>query len=95
MKIIDVDIHELERVGRRGRARSEATQQLLDVIDSLKPKQAKAIMLASGDTSSKISARLNYAARLVGKRLQIASQEDRILFALSNRPARRRRSARK
>ena len=66
----------------------------IDAIDALTPGKAKAIMLLAGDTGARIRSRLTYAARVAGKRLQIVLQEDRVLFALSSRPARRRRRAR-
>ena len=93
MKIVDVDIHELNRASRRGRVRSAETQQLLTVIDALKPGEAKAIMLSAGESGQKVRSRLTYAARIARRRLQIGLEQDRVLFALSNRPARRRRAA--
>ena len=94
MKIIDVNIEELSKASRRGRARSSETQQLLAAIDSLKGKAAKAIMVGSGDSPQKVRARIAYVGRLAGKRLQIAVESDRVLFGLSNRPARKRRQKR-
>ncbi|MEX0763117.1 MAG: hypothetical protein WD333_11875 [Dehalococcoidia bacterium] len=91
MRIVDVDIKELSSASKRGRVRSPETQQLLSIIDELKPHEAKAIVLGPGDTPQKIRSRLTYAARIAGKRLQIALEKDRVLFALTNRPVRRRR----
>ena len=48
--------------------------------------------MAAGDTTKKLRSRLSYAARIAGKRLQIGITDDSVLFALSSRPARRRRS---
>ena len=93
MKIVDADIRDLSRASRRVRARSEVTEQLVEVISRLKSSDAKAIILDSGDTARKLRSRLSYAARIADKRLQIGIAEDRVIFALSNRPARRRRSA--
>ena len=95
MKIIDVDIRDLSKATRRVRARSEVTEQLVEAISNLKANDAKAIVLDAGDTARKLRSRLSYAARIAGKRLQIGIAEDRVIFALSNRPARRRRSSNK
>ena len=95
MKIVNVDIRDLSKATRRVRARSEVTEQLVEVIGNLKSNEAKAIVLGAGDTARKLRSRLSYAARIAGKRLQIGITEDRVLFALSNRPARRRRSSNK
>ena len=95
MKIIDVDIRDLSKATRRVRARSEVTEQLVEAISNLKANDAKAIVLDAGDTARTLRSRLSYAARIAGKRLQIAIAEDRVIFALSNRPARRRRSSNK
>lgn len=92
MKIVDVDIRDLDRATRRVRARSEETEQLVDVISNLKSNEAKAIKIDAGETAKKLRSRLSYAARIAGKRLQIGITDDTVLFALSGRPARRRRS---
>ena len=94
MRIVDANIDDLKNAARRGRVRSPETQQLIDTIDALTPSNAKAIVLQADDTGARIRSRLTYAARVAGKRLQIVIQEDRVLFALSSRPARRRRRAR-
>ena len=91
MRIVDAGIEALENAARRGRVRSPETQQLVDTIDSLTRGTAKAILLEPGQTAQKVRSRLAYAARIAGKRLQIVVQEDRVLFALSRRRARRRR----
>ena len=92
MRIVDVDIAALKNATRRGRTRSPETQQLVDVIDALTAGAAKAIVLEGGQTGQKMRSRLNYAARIAGKRLQIVIQDDRVLFALSSRRVRRRKS---
>ncbi len=91
MRIIDVNIDQLKTTGRRGRARSAETEQLIAAITALKSGSAKAIMIGSADTPQKVRARVAYASRLAGKRLQIVVQEDRVLFALSRRKAGKRR----
>jgi len=91
VRIVDADIDALKNAARRGRVRSPETQQLVDTIDSMTEGTAKAILLEPGQTGQKVRSRLAYAARIAGKRLQIVVQEDRVLFALSSRRARRRR----
>ena len=90
MQIIDIDAAEMKNAARRGRTRSPETQNLIDAIDSLTPNDAKAVVLEAGDTGPRIRSRLVYAARVSGKRLQIAIQDDRVLFGLSSRRRRRR-----
>ena len=91
VRIVDADIDALKNAARRGRVRSPETQQLVDTIDSMTEGTAKAILLEPGQTGLKVRSRLAYAARIAGKRLQIVVQEDRVLFAVSSRRARRRR----
>ena len=54
----------------------------MHAIDDLTPGQAKAIVIEGGETGEKLRSRLTYAAKAGGKRLQIAIEEDRVLFAL-------------
>jgi len=91
VRIVDADIAALSNAAKRGRVRSPETQQLIDTIDSMSQGTAKAILLEPGQTGQKVRSRLAYAARIAGKRLQIVIQEDRVLFALSQRRARRQR----
>lgn len=93
MKIVDIDIRELDSVARRGRARSPEMAGLVETINSLKPNEAKAAVISGQDTAKKVRARLLYAARIAGKRLQIAEKDDRVLFAVTGRARRRRRKA--
>ena len=88
MKIIDIDISEMNAASQRGRARSDETQQLIDLIGSLNRKSAKAVMIEKGVTTAKIRSRLTYAAKLAGKRLKIAVRGDRVMFTLAPRKRR-------
>ena len=94
MNIVDVDITTLRRSARRGRARSPETIALIQAIDDLTPGKAKAIVIEGGETAEKLQSRLAYAAKAAGKRLQIAIEEDRVLFALREDSRRRRRRRR-
>jgi ribosomal protein L30E len=91
MNIIDADLGTLRKAAKRGRVRSAETQQLMDIIDSLEVGDAKAIVLGRNERPEKIRARVAYAAKIVGKPLQIAISEDRVLFALKEVKRRRGR----
>lgn len=81
MRIVDVPVTELQRVRRRGRARSSETLQLIDAIEALKPGQARAIELGQGEDPTKIRAKLAYASKIAGKRLRVVVADHRVLFA--------------
>lgn len=89
MRIVDVPIGELQRARRRGRSRSPETVQLIEAIESLTPSQAKAIVVEPGQDPQKLRGKLNYAAKVAGKRLQIAIEDDQVVFARSRRRSRR------
>lgn len=97
MQIVDADIRFLEQAARRGRVRSEETQKLIDSIEQLTPGKAKAVVVSRGLEPEKVRARVSYAAKLAGKALQIAIDDNRVLFALKEQKRRRgrpRKSAR-
>jgi len=66
---------------RRGRARSEETEQLVEAIMSLNAGQAKAVELDAGEDARKIRSKLNYASRVAGRKLRIVIEDHRVLFA--------------
>jgi hypothetical protein len=92
VNIIDADLSTLRKAAKRGRVRSAETQQLIDIIDGLEIGDAKAIVLGRSEKAEKIRARVAYAAKIVGKSLQIAIHEDRVLFALKGRRGRPRKN---
>jgi len=57
-------------------------KRLIKAIEDLMPGEAKAILLDPGETVPKIRARLMYAARVAGRRLRVATDGGRVLFAL-------------
>ena len=65
--------------------------QLIDTIGTLKANEAKAVIISDPETPKTVRSRLLYAARIAGKRLQIAEHDDRIVFAVTGRARRRRR----
>jgi hypothetical protein len=91
MKIVDIDIRELDSVTRRGRARSPEMSELIATIGSLRSTEAKAAIISGADTAKVLRSRLLYAARIAGKRLQIVERDDRVLFKVVGRARRRRR----
>ena len=89
MKIVNADLQEFESGLGRGLVRSRETQALVDAINSLDKKTAKAVMIENGDTVNRVRSRIRYAAKIAGKPVKTVAKKDRVLFALS---ARRRRS---
>ena len=95
MRIEDADLTALKTAQRRGRVRSPQTQELVEAIDSLVPGDAKAVVVEGGQTPQKVRARVMYAGKAAGKKLQAAISGDRVLFALKEerrRPGRPRKN---
>ncbi len=80
MKIVDIPIGQLRTARRRGRARSPETLALIEAIESLESGTAKALVLERGEDATKLRAKLMYAAKIVGRRLRVAVEDDRVLF---------------
>ena len=91
MRIVDADINALKRTRARGRVRSQETRQMIEAIDDLGPGKAKAVIVEPGQDPAKVRARLMYAAKIVGRRLRVVVENDRILFARG--PGRPRKTA--
>jgi hypothetical protein len=91
LNIVDADIRALQKAAKRGRVRSDETQQLIDAIDGLVPGKAKAIVLPKGEKPERVRARISYAAKFVAKKLLIAVTGDRVMFALKEEKRRRGR----
>jgi ribosomal protein L30E len=91
LKITDIGIEEMDRSANRGRTRSPETKQLVETISSLKSGDAKAVIVSEPDTPKQVRTRLLYAARIAGKRLQIAEKGNQVLFAVAGKARKRRR----
>jgi len=91
VRIVDADISVLQAPARRGRLRSEATRTLMDAIAQLALGKAKAVVVPRGESPEKVRARVSYAAKIVGKPVQLAISEDRVMFALNEEERRRGR----
>lgn len=81
MRIVNAELRDLKSASRRGRARSPETVQLIEAIESLERGKAKAIVVEPGQTATKVRARLMYAAKATGTKLQVAVKDDRVMFA--------------
>lgn len=95
MRIEEADLTTLKTAQRRGRVRSPETQELIEAIDSLAAGTAKAVVVEPGQTSQKVRARVMYAGKAAGKKLQAAISGNRVLFALKEekrRPGRPRKN---
>lgn len=82
MKIVEATLAEMQRTPRGRRQRSPETQQLIDVITELKPGQVRAIIPEGNETVKKLRPRISYAARVAGRKVRIAADEDRVMFTL-------------
>ena len=85
LNIVDADISALRKLTGPGRARSAETLKLISAIESLKPGQAKALVLEAGDTIPALRSKLGYAARAAGVKLRTASDGTRLIFALQKK----------
>ena len=94
MRIEEADLNTLKMAQRRGRVRSPETQELIEAIDSLVPGAAKSVVIEPGRTAQNIRARVMYAGKAAGKKLQVAISGNKVLFALKEekrRPGRPRK----
>ena len=82
LTIIDANITALRNRSGRGRTRSPETKRLIEAVEGLAPGRAKAILLDPGETIPKVRSRLAYAARIAGKKLRVATDGKRVVFAL-------------
>ena len=92
MQITDATLAELKSAGRRGRTRSPETVALIEAIESLKAGEAKAIVVEPGQSAAMVRAKLMYVSKSIGVKLQIATQDDRVMFARQSRRGRPRKA---
>ncbi len=91
LTIVDANVADIHRARRRGRSRSPETAQLIESIETLQSGRAKAIVAGAGETTAKLRARLMYAAKVSGIRLQVGVDGNRVLFARApGRPRKRK-----
>ena len=82
MKIVDATLADMKSAPRGRRRRSPETQALVEAISALKPGQVKALIPDSGETVKKLRPRISYAARVAGKKVRIAADENKVMFTL-------------
>ncbi len=82
MKIVEASLADMKKTPRGRRQRSPETQQLIDTIVGLKSGQVKALVPEGDETVKKLRPRISYAARVAGRKVRIAADEDRVLFTL-------------
>ena len=82
MKIVEATLSDMKRTPRGRRQRSPETQQLVDTITELKPGQVRALVPEGDETIKKLRPRISYAARVAGRKVRIAADNDRIMFTL-------------
>ncbi len=85
LKILDVDINALRSAAYASRARSPEMVELIGAIQSLRPGDAKALVLEEGETISGLRSKLGYAARVTGVKLRTTTDESRLMFTLKVR----------
>ncbi|MFW6174265.1 MAG: hypothetical protein ACOC5K_00605 [Chloroflexota bacterium] len=58
---------------------------MIEAIESLRPGEAKAVVVEPGETIAKVRARLTHAARSIDKPVQTVADGDRVVFGLKKR----------
>lgn len=82
MKIVEATLADMRKTPRGRRQRSPETQRLIDVISELKPGQVRALVPEGNETIKRLRPRISYAARIAGRKVRIAADDDRVLFTL-------------
>lgn len=99
MKIEDVSLREVQQVYESnrnyvGRARSPQVLRLIETISAMKPGVAMSITVEEGKSVATVRTQVFNAAKVIGKRVEVVPDEEnrRVMFALTDRPPRTRRS---
>lgn len=82
MKIVEATLADMKSTPRGRRQRSPETQKLIDTISELKPGQVRALVPEGSETIRKLRPRISYAARVAGRKVRIAADENRVMFTL-------------
>ncbi len=82
MKIVEATLADMKKTPRGRRQRSPETQKLIDSIAGLKPGQVLALVPEGNETVKKLRPRVSYAARVAGRKVRIAADEDRVMYTL-------------
>ena len=101
MRIEDVSLREVQMVWQanlraRGRTRSPEVLRLIEVISELEPGEALAVGLDEGQSVVNLKSQVSRAAKVAGKNVEVVADKSnhRVMFAISDRPPKRRRSSR-
>lgn len=82
MKIVEATLADMKNTPRGRRQRSPETQALIDSISQLKPGQVKALVPEGSETVKKLRPRISYAARVAGRKVRIAANDEKIMYTL-------------
>ena len=82
MKIVEASLSDMKSIPRGRRQRSPETQKLIDTIAGLKPGQVRALVPEGNETVKRLRPRISYAARVAGRKVRIAADEERVMFTL-------------
>lgn len=91
MEIIDQRYSDYAKLRRRGSSRTKEVAQLVEAIGALRSGKAKTIILETGRDPSKLRVKLHYAAKIAGRRINVAVADDRVVFVLASGNGRDRR----
>lgn len=82
MKIVEASLSDMKRTPRGRRQRSPETQTLIDTISELKPGQVRAVVPEGNETIKRLRPRISYAARVAGRKVRIAADDEKVMFTL-------------
>ena len=85
MKIGDEHYSAFTKARRQGHKRTEEVAQLVEAIGALRSGKAKSIILEPGRDPGKLRVKLHYAAKVAGRRINVATADDRVVFVLASR----------
>ena len=100
MRIEDVTLREVQEAWETNRKFSAASRSpemiaLIDALSKMNMGDARAIGYVDGRNPSNVKLQVQKAAKVVNKNVQVVIDEgnQRVMFTLLDRPARRRRNA--
>ncbi len=82
MKIVEATLADMRNTPRGRRQRSPETQKLIDSITQLKQGQVMALVPEGNETIKKLRPRISYAARVAGRKVRIAADNDKVMYTL-------------
>lgn len=82
MKLVEATLADMKSTPKGRRQRSPETQKLIDSIAQLKQGQVMALMPEGNETVKKLRPRISYAARVAGRKVRIAADDNKVMFTL-------------